>query len=77
MPKVVLIECVKILKIALNETTVSNTDLYLSYFDLSYIFLGHNDSAEWGPTVLDLFKGRPNPTCYFFKQCKAPDNDIP
>ena len=32
-------------------TAVSNTDLYLSYLDLSYIFPGHNDSAEWGPTV--------------------------
>ena len=33
-------------------TAVSNTDLYLSYFDLSYIFPGHNDSVEWGPTII-------------------------
>ena len=32
-------------------TAVSNTDLYLSYFDLNYNFLGHNDSVERGPTV--------------------------
>ena len=58
MPKIALIECDKILKIALfecycwqNLTTISNTDLYLSYFDLSYIFPGHNDSVERGLTV--------------------------
>ena len=34
-----------------NYTTVSNTDLYLRYFDLSYIFSGHNDSVQWGLTV--------------------------
>ena len=33
-----------------NYTTISNTD-YLSYFDLSYVLPGHNDSKEWGPTV--------------------------
>ena len=32
-------------------TTVSNTDLYLSYFDLSYIFPGNNDSVEQGLTA--------------------------
>ena len=83
MPKIALIEYVKLLKIALIEylplsnlqflnhllhstdlfqcycwqkyTTISNTDLYLSYFDLSYIFPGHNDSVEWGPTVEGFF----------------------
>jgi hypothetical protein len=35
-----------------NYTTVSNTDLYLSYFDLSYIFPGHNDSIKRGLTVV-------------------------
>ena len=34
-----------------NYTTISNTDLNLSYFDLSYIFLGHNDSVKRGLTV--------------------------
>ena len=33
-------------------TLLNNTDLYLSYFILSYVFLGHNDSVEWGLTVL-------------------------
>ena len=32
-------------------TLINNTDLYLSYFILSYVFLGHNDSVEWGLTV--------------------------
>ena len=32
-------------------TTISNTDLYLSYFDPSYVFPGHNDSVERGLTV--------------------------
>ena len=32
-------------------TLLNNTDLYLSYFILSYVFLGHNDSVEWGLTV--------------------------
>ena len=32
-------------------TLLKNTDLYLSYFILSYVFLGHNDSVEWGLTV--------------------------
>ena len=32
-------------------TLLNNTDLYLSYFILSYVFLGHNDSVEWGFTV--------------------------
>jgi hypothetical protein len=35
-----------------NHTTISNTGLYLSYFDLSYVFPGHNDSVKWGLTVL-------------------------
>ena len=34
-------------------TLLNNTDLYLSYFILSYVFLGHNDSVEWGLTVLE------------------------
>ena len=33
-------------------TLLNNTDIYLSYFILSYVFLGHNDSVEWGLTVL-------------------------
>ena len=37
-----------------NYTTVSKTDLYVSYFDLSYILLGHNDCVERGLTVLVL-----------------------
>ena len=32
-------------------TLLNNTDLYLSYFILSYVFLEHNDSVEWGLTV--------------------------
>ena len=32
-------------------TLLNNTDLYQSYFILSYVFLGHNDSVEWGLTV--------------------------
>ena len=27
-------------------TLLNNTDLYLSYFILSYVFLGHNDSVD-------------------------------
>ena len=34
-------------------TLLNNTDLYLSYFILSYVFLGHNDSVEWGLTVFE------------------------
>ena len=34
-----------------NYTTVSKTDLYLSYFNLSYVFPGHNDSVKRGLTV--------------------------
>ena len=34
-------------------TLLNDTDLYLSYFILSYVFLGHNDSVEWGLTVPD------------------------
>ena len=34
---------------------ISNTDLYLSYFDLSYVFSVHNDSAQRGLTVCDNF----------------------
>ena len=37
-------------------TLLNNTDLYLSYFILSYVFLGHNDSVEWGLTVLQFDK---------------------
>ena len=33
-------------------TLLNNTDLYLSYFIPSYVFLGHNDSVEWGLTVI-------------------------
>ena len=35
-------------------TLLNNTDLDLSYFDLSYVFPGHNDSVEQGLTVLWL-----------------------
>ena len=34
-------------------TLLNNTDLYLSYFILSYVFLEHNDSVEWGLTVTE------------------------
>ena len=34
-------------------TLLNNTDLYLSYFILSYVFLGHIDSVEWGLTVIE------------------------
>ena len=65
MSKIALIECVKMPKIVLiyfqRYTTVSNTDLYLSYndlypsyFDLSYVFSAHNDSIKRGLTVLNL-----------------------
>ena len=37
-------------------TLLNNTDLYLSYFILSYVFLGHNDSVEWGLTVALIFE---------------------
>ena len=37
-------------------TLLNNTDLYLSYFILSYVFLGHNDSIEWGLTVERSYK---------------------
>ena len=57
MSKIALIECVKLPKIALIEyyffqsyATVSNTDFYLSYFNLSYVFPGHNDSVQRGLT---------------------------
>ena len=33
-------------------TLLHNTDLDLSYFDLSYVFPGHSDSVERGLTVL-------------------------
>ena len=33
---------------------LNNTDLYLSFFILNYVFLGHNDSVEWGLTVTEL-----------------------
>ena len=32
-------------------TLLNNTDLDLSYFDLSYVFPGHNDSVKRGLTV--------------------------
>ena len=35
-------------------TLLSNTDLDLSYFDLSYVFPGHIDSVERGLTVYQL-----------------------
>ena len=35
-------------------TSVSSTDLYLSYFDLSYVFPGHNDRLQWGLTVFQV-----------------------
>ena len=37
-------------------TLLDNTDLYLSIFILSYVFLGHNDSVEWGLTVALIFE---------------------
>ena len=42
-------------------TLLYNTDLYLSYFILSYVFLGHNDSVEWGLTVYSIHGIQPNP----------------
>ena len=33
-------------------TLLNTTDLYLSYFILSYVFLGHKDSVEWGLNVM-------------------------
>ena len=36
-------------------TLLNNTDLDLSYFDLSYVFPGHNDSVERGLTVLEKY----------------------
>ena len=33
-------------------TLLNNTDLDLSYFDVSYVFPGHNDSVKRGLTVL-------------------------
>ena len=39
-------------------TLLNKTDLYLSYFILSYGFLGHNDSVEWGLTVYILTKAK-------------------
>mgnify|MGYP007031120620 CR=1 FL=1 len=55
-------------------TLLNNTDLYLSYFILSYVFLGHNDSVEWGLTVSG--KGKTNlsiPKIYsiFLYLCKV------
>ena len=38
-----------------NYTSVSNTDLYLSYSDLSYVFPGHYDSAQRGLTVVAYY----------------------
>ena len=35
-------------------TLLNNIDLYLSYFILSYVFLAHNDSVEWGLTVTKI-----------------------
>ena len=34
-------------------TLLNNTDLDLSYFDLSYVFPGHIDSVKRGLTVID------------------------
>ena len=44
-------------------TLLHNTDPDLSYFDLRYVFLGHNDSVERGPTVSKLAEdvGSENP----------------
>ena len=76
MTKIALIECVKMPKTALIEcyafqiyTTVSNTDLYLSYnFWTTYyivqtsfsaiVFPGHNDNVERGLTVVASFNPR-------------------
>ena len=59
MPIIALIESVKIPKITLIEChffssyiTVGKTDLYLNYFNLSYVFPGQNDSVKRGLTVL-------------------------
>jgi hypothetical protein len=35
-------------------TLLNNTDLDLSYFDLSYVFPGHSDSVERGLTVCSI-----------------------
>ena len=50
-------------------TLLNNTDLYLSYFILSYVFLGHNDSVEWGLTVLVSWESEATPSATpFFKR---------
>ena len=36
-------------------TLLHNTDLDLSYFDLSYVFPGHIDSVERGLTVCTMY----------------------
>ena len=36
-----------------NYTTIIKTDLYLSYFDISYVFPEHNDSVQQGLTVIE------------------------
>ena len=60
MQKITLIECVKTpvsktdlyLSYNLNHL-LHSTDLYLSYFDLSYVFLGHNDRTR--PYCISFF----------------------
>ena len=47
-------------------TLLNNTDLYLSYFILSYVFLGHNDSVEWGLTVQVYDKKNTNAFLEFY-----------
>ena len=42
-------------------TLLNNTDLDLSYFNLSYVFPGHNDSVKRGLTV---------PSCHFVSSLK-------
>ena len=41
-------------------TLLNNTDLYLSYLDPSYVFPGHNDSVERGPTVICMKNSKNN-----------------
>ena len=55
-------------------TLLNNTDLYLSYFILSYVFLGHNDSVEWGLTVINFY---PLQVCYVkYKHDMDPNSNI-
>ena len=48
-------------------TLLNNTDLYLSYFILNYVFLGHNDSVEWGLTDLEYLEYKKTETILFLK----------